>query len=222
MKKNELVNQLIYRFMRIGLLPILLINCLCGVIYARPANGQEVLNRKINLEVDQKEVKSILCDISKLADVKFVYSVQKIPARKKVTINAHDRRLGDVLDLLFQPLDIFYYVSGNQVVLMRKGDGASPEFLGTASIEKKEVNEEYIPKTVTGKVTNETGDPLAGVSISVKGTQRGTTTNGNGVFSINADIGETLEFTMVGFKTVSVKLTEDKPLNLQMQSEISS
>ena len=52
--KKVLVNQLIYRFMRIGLLPLLLITGFAGMMYARPAHGQEVLNQRINLVADNK------------------------------------------------------------------------------------------------------------------------------------------------------------------------
>ena len=220
--KKELVSLLIYRFMRIGLLPLLLINCLAVVIYANPTNGQEILNKKIDLVAEQKEVKTVLNDISRIADIKFVYSAQKIPARKKVSVLAHDRRLGDVLDVLLEPLDIFYHVSGNQIVLMRKGDDdASMVMMLKDDPNKKEIVGEYVAKVVTGRVTNESGDPLGGVSVLVKGTARGTTTNANGVFSISVDAGETLEFSIIGYKLYSVKIGSENTVNAQLQSDAS-
>ena len=105
--KKELVNHLIYGFMRIGLLPLLLINCLAVVIYASPTSGQEVLNRKISVQAQQEEMKTILTAISKAAGVKFVYSAQKIPSRKKMTVSANNQRLAEVLDGLLSPLNIF-------------------------------------------------------------------------------------------------------------------
>src|SRR5258708_5841185 len=122
MKKTELLNLLMYRFMRNGLLPLLLITCTAAMVYASPTNGQEILNKKIDLVADQKEVRTILTEISRLAGIKFVYSAQRIPCHQKVSLLAHDRKLSEVLDNLFQPLNIFYNVSGNQVVLMRKDD----------------------------------------------------------------------------------------------------
>ena len=105
--KKELVNQLIYGFMRVALLPFLMILCLATVIYAEPTNGQGILNRRVSLAADQREIKTILTDLSKQAEIKFVYSAQKIPARKKVSLNARDEKLGDVLHTLFAPLNIF-------------------------------------------------------------------------------------------------------------------
>ena len=52
--KKELVNQLIYGFMRVALLPVFLILFLAGVIYAEPTNGQGILNRRVSLTADQQ------------------------------------------------------------------------------------------------------------------------------------------------------------------------
>jgi TonB-linked SusC/RagA family outer membrane protein len=55
-------------------------------------------------------------------------------------------------------------------------------------------------RTVTGTVTaNEDRQPLSGVSVLVKGTSVGTSTNSDGKFSINASPGQTLVFSSVGF-----------------------
>jgi len=208
--------------MRIGLLPVLLITCLANVLYAKRINGQEVLDKKINLVAEQKEVKIILTEISKLAEINFVYSAQRIPCRKKVSVLAHDMRLGDILDGLFEPMDVFYFVSGKQIVLMRKGDDNPVPAAVKDQHNDKKVEAEPDPiKTVTGKVTNDVGDPLSGVSVLVKGTARGTTTNETGQFSISVDVGETLEFTFVGYQPFSVKIAEDNTLTIQLQSESS-
>ncbi|HEY9256781.1 carboxypeptidase-like regulatory domain-containing protein [Chitinophaga sp.] len=54
--------------------------------------------------------------------------------------------------------------------------------------------------TTTAKIKLETGDPAESVSILVKGTKQGTTTNGSGVFSITANPTDVLVITFVGYK----------------------
>lgn len=107
MKKRKLFNLLIYRFMRNGLLPLLLVNCMTAMIYASPTRGQEVLDKKINLVAEQKEVKAILGELSALADVKFVYSPQRVPCHQKVSLTVKDRKLSEALDQLLAPLGLF-------------------------------------------------------------------------------------------------------------------
>src|SRR5688572_7343496 len=119
MRKIKPIRQLLCPFPRIGLLTLLLIICFGGTSYAKTGDTGEILDKKISLVVEQKEVKTILNEISKLAEIKFVYSPQRIPCRRKVSLLANDQRLGDVLNLLLQPLDVLYYVSGNQIVLIK-------------------------------------------------------------------------------------------------------
>jgi outer membrane receptor for ferrienterochelin and colicin len=57
-------------------------------------------------------------------------------------------------------------------------------------------------KSVTGTVTDEDGEPLPGVTVAIKGTTQGTTTNFDGVYSLNNVTAETeLQFSFVGMKT---------------------
>lgn len=61
-------------------------------------------------------------------------------------------------------------------------------------------------KTITGKVFGDTSQPLTGVTIRVKGTNRITQTNSTGSFTIQASKGETLEITHVGYQPSFIKI----------------
>ena len=77
--------------------------------------------------------------------------------------------------------------------------------------------------TFKGKVSDASGTPLSGASVTVKGTTRGASTNAAGEFSINAAAGDILEISMVGFQPTSVRLTSaDALLNLQLQQRLST
>ena len=62
--------------------------------------------------------------------------------------------------------------------------------------------------TVTGKVIDETGSPLVGVSIVEKETRTGTTTDLNGNYSIRVEKGKTLVFSYLGYESKEVKVTK--------------
>lgn len=74
-------------------------------------------------------------------------------------------------------------------------------------------------KTVTGTVTNEKNEPLAGVSITVKNSKTGTSTGSEGKFSIQlpAD-ANVLLFTIVGYGTKEVTVTGLASVDVQLQS----
>jgi hypothetical protein len=62
-------------------------------------------------------------------------------------------------------------------------------------------------QTISGTVLDEKGTKLSNVSVSVKGTNTGTSSDGNGKFSVAANTGATLVFTYVGYQPVEVKVT---------------
>ena len=73
------------------------------------------------------------------------------------------------------------------------------------------------PYNLEGVVLDETGETLPGVSILVKGTQRGGTTDVNGIFNIQVSNGETLVFSYVGYATKSVKIAGQKSLEVKLE-----
>ena len=76
-------------------------------------------------------------------------------------------------------------------------------------------------QTITGKVTDSKGAPLSGVSVKVKGTNRGTTTNNTGDFSIQAASSEDLEITIIGYKSQTLRVGTSTSLAVSLESEIT-
>jgi Ca-activated chloride channel homolog len=73
-------------------------------------------------------------------------------------------------------------------------------------------------RTITGKVTDNSGQPLTGVSITVKGSQKGTATDRQGNYKINVEPADkVLQFTLAGFVTVNEKTGDRSVINVTMQ-----
>lgn len=70
--------------------------------------------------------------------------------------------------------------------------------------------------TITGTVRDGNGNPLGGVSVEVKGTTRGTSTNNQGAFTIDADPGQTLVFTFIGFNRVESIVGKETNISITM------
>jgi TonB-linked SusC/RagA family outer membrane protein len=71
-------------------------------------------------------------------------------------------------------------------------------------------------RTIGGTVTDQNGQPMAGVNILIRGTQKGTSTDAAGKFSLLAKAGDVLLFSSVGFQTQSIKLGEETSLAIKM------
>ncbi|RRB00870.1 SusC/RagA family TonB-linked outer membrane protein [Larkinella rosea] len=105
------------------------------------------------------------------------------------------------------------------------GTAHSAPFAKPESPARKEVNvlSRSLPKPVEiikGKVSDEKGDALPGVSIVVKGTQQGTTSDAGGNFSINVpSAGSVLVFSFVGYTAQEVQVANQTTLQIRMQAE---
>lgn len=78
-------------------------------------------------------------------------------------------------------------------------------------------------KTVSGKVTSsEDGSPLPGVSVLIKGSTKGVTTDGNGVYKISASTNTTLNFSFIGFTTQSVQVGGRAIVDVQLKADAAA
>jgi TonB-linked SusC/RagA family outer membrane protein len=75
---------------------------------------------------------------------------------------------------------------------------------------------------ITGVITDAKNEPLQGVSIRIKGTDKGVTTNDRGFFSIPVSINTTLEISSVGYAPQSIKITNEKPLSIKLAESNSN
>lgn len=91
------------------------------------------------------------------------------------------------------------------------------------AIEKNEHSEIELSsqqdKTITGLVSDEFGDPLLGVSVIIKGTSKGVTTDLDGKYSILASSNETLVFSYIGFINKEVRIGNQSEINITLAED---
>ncbi|MBA4166276.1 MAG: TonB-dependent receptor, partial [Chitinophagaceae bacterium] len=98
----------------------------------------------------------------------------------------------------------------------------SYQLLANNLIVLKSINASAGAPPVTGRVVSSTGEPIAGVSVTIKGSGSGTSTDADGNFSITVPDGATLVFSSVGFAQQEIKVSGETPLNIKMQAATSS
>jgi TonB-linked SusC/RagA family outer membrane protein len=74
-------------------------------------------------------------------------------------------------------------------------------------------------KTVTGRVLNENNQPMPGVTVKVRGSDRSVQTDASGGFSISVKKGETLEFSHVGFEKTTVRVGDANTISIGLKSD---
>src|SRR5690606_33606344 len=90
----------------------------------------------------------------------------------------------------------------------------------TPELKKEEIMAVFQQRVVSGKVTDFAGQPLPGVTVTVKGSAQGTVTNASGTYSL-ADIPDdaTLVFSSIGMHTQEIVVGTQTNINTMMEAE---
>lgn len=175
-----------------------------------------------NEKNEQNKLINVLKELNKVKGVYFMFSNQ---ALSTITVNPVTDMQEDVekiLDKMLKNTGLAYKRVNTKtfVILPSKEAGKNkvdiqneeslPASFGTSS---KPVALEDI---VTGKITDKNGNAVAGVSVSVKGKSKGTSTNSNGLFTIEANKGDVLLITSVGYEPHEVTVGNDNNFSIQL------
>jgi TonB-linked SusC/RagA family outer membrane protein len=162
--------------------------------YASNAFSQ---SSKISISVKEQRLEDIIAQIEKETYYRFAYNKSEINVEKKYSLDVHNAEIKSILNQLFSDGEINYVLIDRQIVL-------SP------------LNSQQ-KKTLTGKVTDSTGNPLPGVSILVKGTTKGVITDMDGNYSIS-EVPEksVLVFSFIGMQTQEITTGTQAVINVKM------
>lgn len=162
---------------------------------------------KITVKLQGAELGKVLSVIEKQSDYHFLYNQAILAKKPKVSIDVTEAEIGTVLNLLLANSGISYSLLENNLVVLKKEAGtiaANPDI------------------RVTGKVTGTANEPLAGVSVTIKGTSTSTATDANGTFAITVpDENAVLVFTSVGFAPQEVPVGNRTTINVTLSTSTS-
>ncbi len=181
-----------------------------GLSLASDGMAQQVLDQRITVQVKNKPMSTVLQSLEKAAKVRFAYIPQLITAGQKLSVEAENETLRSVLDRVLLPNGLAYEVSDNFIVLKKLESKSSFKTTERNAPESADVS-------VSGKITDEKNSPLPGVSVVLKGTQRGTATNTSGEYTLNVpDQSAVLVFSFVGYKSQEVTVGSQSSIDLSL------
>lgn len=185
--------------MKMTVCPLLLLVIFGTLGMARDLKGQEILNRTVSVVADDTELKDVLTQLERQADVKFVYST-KIQSKQRITLNLTNRKLSAVLDQILRPLSVDYEVIESRILLKKATPAPTVSSPNVSAATMPLSSKTTAEKNISGKVIDKNNVPLAGVNIAIKGTTRGTSTNAEGEYTLtNVADGNVLVFSFIGY-----------------------
>jgi TonB-linked SusC/RagA family outer membrane protein len=187
------------------IIKLTLVISLCFVMTA-VANSYSQAAR-LNLKLSNVMVKDVLSRIEKESDFVFLYNVDKFDENRKVSVDMDDATINKILDAVLKDQNLKYDIYDRQIIISSK----KPNGQMQGSVQQK---------TISGKVTDTSGDPIPGVTVVIKGTSMGTTTDIDGQYNLpNVPVGSTLVFSFVGMKTQEIPLQGQSVINVKMAEE---
>ncbi|WP_240775601.1 TonB-dependent receptor [Sphingobacterium psychroaquaticum] len=193
--------------MRISVAQILLLALGNTVGMASPAVGQAVLDAKISVSAENNTIKNTLKNISNRYQIEFVYSPTAIDANRKISSKLENQSLAFFLKNALRPYGIDYKIHENKVILYAKPAGTEME---ESRLEKQ-------VRTIKGRVVDETGKPLGGVSVVAAGTTAGTTSDASGGYELPIPDGATsLTFSFIGYLKQEVQIGNQTVINVSL------
>ena len=148
----------------------------------------ETLAQKINYVHRKTSFEQIIQEIRKQTNFNVLVSANKIKNIAVKDVNFKNATLTEVLDTYLKDQPLSYEIQGELILIKEKEGPNTPAINALIKI--------------AGKVVDETGSPLPGVNVRIKGTTIGTTTDTNGTFLIDVPNQETiLVFSFVGYQT---------------------
>ncbi len=175
---------------------------LCCLVFVISLTAQA----QITFRVSNKSIKQAIGLIESKADYSFFYSDELDDLNNKINLSVNNEDIHSVLQKLFRNTRITYRIEdGKQVVLSKKKDNQP-------SSKSKE-------KEVRGIITDKTGEPLIGVSVTVKGTGKGTVTDMNGKWALSVSEGSVLNFSYIGYSAETVKVGKSNSYNISLSED---
>ena len=169
--------------------------------------------QRITLSQNNVPLKNVFKEIVVQSGYQFFYKDRLLKKSSNVSLNVTDATVEEVLNICFKNQALSYTISDRIIVVKEKRESPFKH----DEIEKIVPEEKF--NVITGTVKDAQANPLQGVSIVVRGTQKGTSTNESGYFSIDANPGEVLDLTIVGFKKRSITVGSSTSLNIVMEIE---
>lgn len=162
------------------------------------------LSQNIDLSVKNVPLKKVFTILQEKTGFSFLYGDQTLKEARTVTIDVKNKPLTEVLDEIMKVQRLTYVIRSKTIIV--SPNPAISLFID-GPFEMQLSNDVTAPIPIRLKIFDQDLHPLSGASISVKGSKSSGVTDAEGVITINAEIGQTLTISYVGFNSISIKIT---------------
>lgn len=157
--------------------------------------------QRVTIDLESTDLRSVFSQIEKKTQYRFLYNQSILNKTGKVTIKANNEFVPTVLDKILEGSGITYKImNGNLIVL----SGAGLDI--------------PMPQELKGKVLDNTGRPIPGASVTIRGSRTGTAADSEGNFTITVPDGGVIVVSAVGYKAQEIVVGTQTSIEVSMVS----
>ena len=184
------------------------------LLMAEVSHSQKLKEIPVRIELNNLTLKDAFEVIESETGFTFSYDSRITKSDKKLRLEENADNLHELLEKIALKAGLRFRRINQKILVSKDRREKKP---GT----KMKVVEEV---TVTGKITDQsTGEPLPGATIRVKGTNIGTITDSEGVYSISFPEGaQTLVFSFVGYESQEIEIGSQRVIDAQLSADVTA
>jgi len=173
------------------------------IVFSFQASAKSQL---LTLSLNNVSLETVFTEIRSQSDYRFIYTKEELQQSKPVSINMKSASLEHVLRICFYEQPFTYKLSGRYIIVTKGTDNNKP-MSGSG---------------VSGKVTNQKGEPLIGATVAIKNKNNAFSTNSKGEFTIPAlEFESVLVISNVGYETVEYKWKGETYIEITLSPKIN-
>ncbi|MDP4286091.1 MAG: SusC/RagA family TonB-linked outer membrane protein [Bacteroidota bacterium] len=212
--------------MRIGIVTItILIITSLQLLLASPLRGQPIGKVEIRIGLNNETLVQAFQKIEERSPFHFMYRDEEVKNIRNLNLPSDTKSVEEILKIILSRTSLTYRQVNNQILILpSKKLVSNSDFKSFTPIPITGIKVTYTPeaKVIHGKVTDTKGEPLVGVSITLKGSEIGTSSDKLGNYKITVPDGGVLVFTYVGYTKKEVQVIGSSEINVVMEESASS
>lgn len=211
MKKMKTIGLKMTNYFKCFCLSACFISISVNHLSALPISAQ---HEKLSINMQDKTLEDVFTFIENHSDYVFIYHASKIDLSHKVNVNIKDQPIKDILKDVFRGTGLTYVVKGRQIVVKKEDAPQTPGVKSVAVLQQQK------GITVSGNIKDDTGFPLIGVNVVIKGSNQGVITDVDGNFSMeDVPSSAILRFSYIGYQPIEMKAQESIMLVMHEDNE---
>ena len=181
------------------LLIVMKLTAILLIVVCLQASATGYSQNDVSISVKNVELKKLFNILQKSTHYRFLYEDKQLPGDMRVNVAVENVSIQTLLNDVLRNTLLHYRVLNNNLVV-----------LSNAAVN------EIKSSIIKGRITDESGQPLQGVSIRLKGSNSGVSTGADGAFFIEVPDNSVLEISFIGYITQELSVKKDENLNIQL------